>query len=118
MNPTLKKIQDSILRTPELRYPNNSARGYIAAVHYERRKCDVVYWAPDGTKMTRKNLDIPKDGDGVFHPSLQSGDIVEISFKGKTHEGIYISGVQKKDKSKKDFHTDKGQDLPISTNLF
>lgn len=118
MNPTLKKIQDSILNTPELRYPNNSARGYIAAVYYDSRRCDVVYWAPDGTKITRRHLDLPKDGDGVFHPSLKPGDIVEISFKGKTKEGLYISGVQKKNKHKRDFDTEKGQELPLSTNLF
>ena len=118
MNPTLKKIQNIILENPDIKYPKNSAKGYIAAVYYEMRKCDVVYWAPDGTKMTKRKIDFPKDGDGVFHPSLKTGDIVEISFKGKTHEGIYISAVQKKNKNRNDFNTDKGQMLPLSTNLF
>ena len=118
MNPTLKKIQDSILDNPDIKYPKNSAKGYVSSVYYESRKCDIVYWAPDGTKMTRRMIEFPKDGDGVFHQSLKPGDIVELSFKGKTHEGIYISGVQKKNKSKKDFNTDKGQELPLSTYLF
>lgn len=118
MNPTMKKIQDNILKTPDIKYPKNSAKGFVSAVYYNRRRCDVVYWAPDGTKMTRKLLEFPKDGDGIFHESLKVGDVVEISFKGKTHEGIYISGVQKKNKHTNDFKTDKGQSLPISTNLF
>lgn len=118
MNPSMKKLRDTILASPEIKFPNNSTKGYVAAVYYEERKCDVVYWSTDGTKTSKKRLDVPKDGDGVFHESLKPGDIVEISFKGKTHEGMFISGVQKKNRKKTDFSIKKGQELPISTNLF
>lgn len=118
MNPTLKKIQQTILESPEIKNPNNAARGYVVNVYYEKRKCDVVYWKNDGTKMTKKRMNFPVEGDGVFKESLKPGDIIEISFKGKTQEGAYISSVQKKNKSKKDFLTEKGQELPLSTNLF
>lgn len=118
MNPTMKKLQDKILQSPDIKYPKNSVKGYVAAVYYDERRCDVTYWAPDGNQSTKKRIEFPKDGDGVFHESLKVGDVVELSFKGKTHEGIYISGVRKKSKSKKDLETSKGQTLPLSTNLF
>lgn len=114
----MKRLVDSVLSVPELKYTNNSTRGYVTAVYYEQRRCDIVYWAPDGTKMTRKRVELPKDGDGVFHESLKPGDIVEVSFKGRTQEGMFISGVVKKNRSTKDFEADKGQDLPLSTDLF
>lgn len=118
MNPTLKRISDKIMSNPDIKYPKNSSRGYVSSIYYNERKCDVVYWAPDGTKMTKHYLDFPKDGDGLFTQSLKVGDVVEISYKGKTHSGVYISGVKKKDKNKKDFNMTKGQSLPISTDLF
>lgn len=118
MNPTIKKLAKEILDTPELKYQKNSTKGVIAATYYTKRKCDVVYWAPDGSKRTIRSINYPKDGDGVFHESLKAGDIVDLSFKGKTQQGIFISGVQKKNKSTQDFETIKGQDIPISTNLF
>lgn len=118
VNPTIKRLTQEILSTPELKFQNNSSKGFISAVYYKRRKCDVVYWAPDGAQKTAKNINLPKDGDGIFRESLKPGDVVELSFKGKTQRNMFISGVQKRNKSENDFEAKKGQKVPLSTNLF
>lgn len=118
MNPTMNRLKEILLSSPEIKYQKNSVRGYVSAVYYDERRCDVAYWTPEGVQATKRKMHFPKDGDGLFNQSLKTGDIVELSYKGRSSDGLHITGVQKRNKSRRDFYTEKGQGLPISTNLF
>ena len=117
MNPTLKKIKENIV-DPEIRNIRNTAIGYITAVYYEKRTCDVVYIDKDNANRVKKDIPFPKDGDGVFTQSLEAGDKVELAFRNQTRNAMYISSVYKKRQTRSDFALENGQDLPLSTDLF
>lgn len=117
MNPTLKKIKETVV-DPEIRAIRNTAIGYITAVYYSSRTCDVVYVDKDNAKRSKNGLPFPKDGDGVFTQSLQSGDKVELAFRNQKKDNMYISTVYKRQQSRADLSLTQGQDLPLSTDLF
>ena len=42
MNPTLKKIKETVV-DPEIRNLRNTTLGFVTAVYYENRTCDVTF---------------------------------------------------------------------------
>lgn len=117
MNPTLKKIKNQIV-DPEIQALKHTVLGYVAAVYYEKRVCDVVYFDSDGAQRKIKFLKMPENGSGLFNQSLLVGDKVELSFRNKSNQNMYISKTYKSTAKESDFRVEKGQDLPNYTNLF
>ena len=117
MNSTLEKIKKAIV-DPEIQKLKNTVIGYVAAVYYESRTCDVFYIDNDGARKEKKGLAFPKDGDGVFTQSLKPGDRVELAYRNQSVNNMYISTVYKRNKSTRELTIPNGQDLPFSTDLF
>ena len=117
MNPTLERIKKQIV-DPEISKIKNAVVGYVAAVYYATRTCDIVYIDNDGARKTKKNVAFPKDGDGLFTQSLKPGDRVELAYRNQSMHNLYISAVYKKNKTTADMNIQYGQDLPFSTDLF
>ena len=117
MNPTLKKIKEIVV-DPEIRNLRNTTLGFVTAVYYENRTCDVTFVDRDNSKRTKLGLPFPKDGDGVFTQTLEAGDKVELAFRNQTKNSMYISTVYKRQKRQSDLFLKDGQDLPLSTDLF
>lgn len=117
MNSTLEKIKKQIV-DPEISKIRNAVVGYVAAVYYQTRTCDIVYIDTDGARKTKKNVVFPKDGDGLFTQSLKPGDRVELAYRNQSMQNLYISTVYKKNRKTSDLAISYGQDLPSSTDLF
>lgn len=117
MNPTLRKIKQQIV-DPEIQAIKHTVLGYIAATYYEDRRCDVVYFDNDGAQRKIKRMHMPENGSGLFDQALLPGDRVELSFRNKSSQNMYISKVYKFTNKKNDFRLTKGQDLPNYTGLF
>lgn len=117
MNPTLKKIKRQIV-DPEISALKTTVLGHVAAVYYTSRRCDVVYFDNDGSEQKIKKIQMPKNGHGVFEQSLMPGDKVELSFRNKSNQNMFISKVYKTIQEREDFNVSKGQSLPGYTGLF
>lgn len=117
MNPTLKKIKQTIV-DPEIQSIKHNVVGYIAAVYYQERRCDAVYFDNDGSLKRVKRLRLPTEGDGLFKETLKAGDKVELAFRNKTSSNMFISRVYKQGERKSDFYLHDGQQLPRITQLF
>lgn len=117
MNEILRNIQKSVV-DPKIAKLKQSVRGFVSAVYYEDRQCDVYYFDVNGAKRRIKRLALPIDGDGVFNQTVKSGDRVEISFRNQKDNAVFISRVYRRAESEYDYKVDKGQGLPISTHLF
>ena len=116
MNQTLENIKRKIV-DPEVAKIKNGVVGYVTAVYYTKRTCDIFYIDNDGMKKKVKNMPFPKDTDGLFGESLKPGDKVELAYRNQTMTNMYISMVYKREKSKSELFVPFGQDLPISTDL-
>lgn len=116
-NQILQNIKKSIV-DPAIQEIKNAVIGYIVLVYYEERKVDVIFKDNDGAERIAKGINFPKDGDGVFSQSLESGDKVELAYRNRSTNNMYISQVYKRNQSKADFICEKGQDLPTYTSLF
>lgn len=101
MNPTLKKIKENIV-DPEIRNIRNTAIGYITAVYYEKRTCDVVYIDKDNAKRVKKDIPFLKDGDGVFSQSLR-----------RETKSNWLSGTKRGTPCISAVSTKKGKPVPI-----
>lgn len=117
MNPTLEKIKKKIV-DPEISKIKNAVVGYVTAVYYQKRTCDIAYIDSDGARKVTKNISFPKDGDGLYTQSLKAGDRVELAYRNQSMHNMYISSVYKKNKKQSEMSILYGQDLPISTDLF
>lgn len=117
MNPTLKKIKNQIV-DPEIQKIKHNVVGYIAAVYYQERRCDAIYFDSDGALKRVKQLRLPTEGDGLFKQSLQPGDQIELSYRNKSGSNMFISRVYRREERDADFKLDDGQLLPRITNLF
>ena len=81
--PTLNKMQGTV-------------EGYVIKVDYTKLKCEVAY-TDTGSHTIRilEDVNLPKDGDGVFAQSVKNGDRVTVSFKNKSRQSPYISTIYK-----------------------
>lgn len=97
---------------------NSNVLGYITVVYYEKRKVDILYMQAGGGRRYIQDVEFPKGEDGVFTSSLETGDMVELSYRNNSPEDMFISSVYKKERNKEDMNCDKGFNLPRITNIF
>lgn len=117
MNEILKRIQKEVV-DPKIGSIKQSVKGYVSAVYYHERQCDVFYFDRTGAKRKVKRLAMPEDGNGVFTQSLKAGDKIELSFRNQNNNVLYISRVYRRDEDSLDYNVNKGQYLPGHTDLF
>ena len=97
---------------------NISTSGHILKVNYEHRKVDVSYESNSGGRRIARDIPFPKGEDGVYTTSLETGDMVELSYRNNSRDIMYITNVYRKNKSYEDFEIEKGKRMPYSTSLF
>lgn len=107
---------DTIMKKAVKPYMDTHARtveGYVAAVDYKKRECDLVYFEPGANvRRYRRGIAFPKDGDGVFHQSLKAGDRVELGFRNLSYQMPYIEHVYREAQTEEELKAERGSDLP------
>lgn len=107
---------DTIIKKGVQPYMESKARtveGYICAVDYRKRECDIVFFEPGANvRRYRRGIPFPKDGDGVFHQSLKTGDRVELGFRNLSYQFPYIEHVYREAQSMEELNAESGADLP------
>ena len=111
----MKKINNPIHRAihnmikPEFNKLQGTIDGYVVRIDYEKQVADVAYFDNNSpVQRIKKNVALPKDGDGVFRQAVKNGDRVTISFKNKSREIPYISVVYRGDASSEDYYSPYG----------
>lgn len=117
MNSTLENIKRKIV-DPEISKIKQTVVGFITAVYYKERRCDIVYFDTDGAQKKIKRLPLPEEGSGLFNQAIKSGDKVELSYRNRSDNNMFISKVYRRSDSVSDFGLTKGEHLPHSTDLF
>ena len=117
MNEIMRDIKRKIV-DPEFQRLKLSVRGFVGAVYYEERVCDVIYFDTDGAQKKIKRIKMPESDGGVFSQTLQAGDKVELTYRNKSDVNLYISKVYRREASREDFKVENGQLMPLSTHLF
>ena len=97
---------------------NISTSGHIIKVNYEFRKVDVSYDSNGGAKKIARDIPFPKGEDGVYTTSLETGDMVELTYRNNSRDIMYITNVYRRNKTYDDFEISKGNRMPYSTSLF
>lgn len=101
-NPIHKAIYDIV--KPEFKKLQGTIDGYVIRIDYEKQTAEVAYFDNDSqVQRVKKNVALPKDGDGVFREAVKNGDKVTISFKNSSRELPYISVVYRGDASSEDY---------------
>lgn len=117
-NPIIENIMNKAVR-PLLQKQARTLEGVIVSVDYGKRTATIAFFDPVGNvRRIRRDVDFPKDGDGVFHQSLKNGDRVELSFRNQTYERPYISAVHRKGQTAQELDASAGRQLPGSMRLF
>ncbi|MGL4820210.1 MAG: hypothetical protein ACRC5C_09535, partial [Bacilli bacterium] len=74
--------------------------------------CDVVYQEQNGHSLrVMKNVQLMKDGDGVFHQTVANGDRVVVSFKNKSSNSAYVSVIYKGDHTQDKYNLKAGKHI-------
>lgn len=117
-NPALQAIYDKLVG-PALKAQRRTVRGNIATMYYREGRADVMYYERDSNiERVAKRLLLPRDADGVFRQSLESGDAVEVSFRNGSKNMPYISMVYPKGDREESLRCASGNDHPRSCDLF
>lgn len=117
-NPALQAIYDKLVG-PALKAQRRTVRGNITTVYYKDGRADVLYYERDSNvERVAKRLLLPRDADGVFRKSLESGDPVEVSFRNGSKSMPYISMVYPTGDRDQDLRCTSGSDHPRSYDLF
>lgn len=116
-NETLQKLVKKVTETVK-KDLNSNVLGYITVVYYKERKVDITYMEANGGRRHSSKIDFPKGEDGVFTTSLETGDMVELSYRNNSPDEMFISTVYKKERNKEDMNCNKGFNLPKITSLF
>lgn len=102
-NPIHQAIYKDIVR-PALDKKQDTLDGYVIRIDYKTQTADVAYYNSDSpVQRIKKNVALPKDGDGVFRQAVKNGDRVTISFKNASLELPYITTVYRGDANSEDY---------------
>lgn len=113
-NPLIDTIMKKAVK-PYFEGKAQVVEGYVAAIDYARRECDLVYFEPGANvRRYRRGIAFPKDGDGVFHQSLKTGDRVEVGFRNASYQMPYIQHVYRESQTEEEMSIENGKTLPPS----
>ena len=116
-NPIHKALYETVVK-PALAKKQDTIDGYVIRVDYESLTADVAYFDPDsGVQRIKKEVELPKDADGIFRQSVKNGDKVTIAFKNGSRELPYVSTVYRGDASADDFYSPYGKRTARQTRL-
>jgi len=105
----MKAIEEKVV-APALGKRQPTIDGYVLRVDYENQVADIVYFDQDSqVQRIKKDVSLPKDGDGIFRQAVKNGDRVTISFKNASRERPYISTIYRGDANAEDFSSPYGK---------
>lgn len=105
----MKAIEEKVV-SPALRQRQPTIDGYVLRVDYENQIADVVYFDQESqVQRIKKDVQLPKDGDGIFRQAVKNGDRVTVGFKNASREQPFITTVYRGDASADDFTSPYGK---------